>query len=359
MGKEIRIDWEKAFVGIMLGTAVGDAIGLPTEGISRRRIRRMHKGVLKHRLAFGRGMISDDTEHAFHVTQALVKNGDDMEAFAKSLGWKLRLWFLCLPPGLGMATLKSCVKLWLGFSPKKSGVFSAGNGPAMRSAMIGAYFHDDAKLMEKAVGISTRISHTDPKAETGALAVARLAAVAVENGAGKSPDIGQTAAMLKGLPLADNEWIERIGKLEKAFDEKLSVLQFADSLGLAKGVTGYIYDTVPVVIYAWLRHYGDYAATIKSVIECGGDTDTIGAIAGALAGAVTGQGGIPRKWIEGISDWPLSVRVLKEAAVRLAMKKCGAEVGPVGDFWFLTPLRNLFLLGVVLAHGFRRLLPPY
>lgn len=37
---------------------------------------------------------------------------------------------------MGLATFKSIIKLWLGFSPAKIGIFSAGNGPSIRSALI-------------------------------------------------------------------------------------------------------------------------------------------------------------------------------------------------------------------------------
>ena len=63
-----------------------------------------------------------------------------------------------------------------------------------------------------------------------------------------------------------------------------SVPEFAESLGLSKGVTGYIYHTVPVAIYAWLRHYGDFRATIEAALDCGGDTDTVGESPGRWRG---------------------------------------------------------------------------
>ncbi len=51
--------------GVLLGTAVGDAIELPREGLSRRRAERLFgPPPLTHRFIFGRGMGSDDTEHA-------------------------------------------------------------------------------------------------------------------------------------------------------------------------------------------------------------------------------------------------------------------------------------------------------
>ncbi len=60
------------FAGLLLGGAVGDALGLPAEGLSRRAIQRRWIGRWKMRLAFGYGMISDDTEHALMVATSLV-----------------------------------------------------------------------------------------------------------------------------------------------------------------------------------------------------------------------------------------------------------------------------------------------
>jgi ADP-ribosylglycohydrolase len=49
--------------GVLLGTVVGDTLGLPAEGMSRQRIQRRWRGEWRHRLFFSRGMMSDDTEH--------------------------------------------------------------------------------------------------------------------------------------------------------------------------------------------------------------------------------------------------------------------------------------------------------
>lgn len=62
----------RALIGCLLGTAIGDAIGLPFEGLSRGRVQRMVTGPLFHRFLFGRGFCSDDTEHTCMVAQALL-----------------------------------------------------------------------------------------------------------------------------------------------------------------------------------------------------------------------------------------------------------------------------------------------
>ncbi|MBN8249552.1 MAG: ADP-ribosylglycohydrolase family protein, partial [Verrucomicrobia bacterium] len=131
-------------VGLVIGGALGDALGLPSEGLSPRRQQRLLPGDVGHAFFLGRGMVSDDTEHAFMTAQALLAAQGDVDRFRRSLAWQLRWWFLGLPAGVGLATARSCLRLWLGVPPDRSGVHSAGNGPAMRSAILGAVFADNA-----------------------------------------------------------------------------------------------------------------------------------------------------------------------------------------------------------------------
>jgi ADP-ribosyl-[dinitrogen reductase] hydrolase len=205
--------WREAFAGVLLGTAVGDALGLPAEGLSRRRIEKRWRGCWRHRFLLGRG-------------------------------WS--------------ATTPSCHQL----------------------------------------------------------------ADAVASGK--------------------------------------SVQELADALGLQRGVTGYAYHTVPVALCAWLRHSGDFRAALTAALNCGGDTDTVGAIVGALLGATVGPKGIPSEWVQGICEWPRSVALLARVAERLAYQKVeGGAPRPVHYFWPAVLLRNVVFLLTVLVHGLRRLAPPY
>ncbi len=96
------------------------------------------------------------------------------------------------------------------------------------------------------------------------------------------------------------------------------------------------------------------------MLDCGGDTDTTGAIVGALAGIVVGEAGIPADWRAGVIDWPRSLSLLRTLAQRLAVAATtGQPLAPVRYFWPVIPIRNLLFLIIVLGHGFRRLLPPY
>ncbi len=346
--------------GILLGTAVGDALGLPAEGLSPARRQRLMPGPWRHRLLFGRGLLSDDTEHTLFVAQSLLRHPADADAFRRRLAWHLRWWFAGLPAGIGMATARACMKLWLGFPPSRSGVFSAGNGPAMRSAIIGGYFHDRPELLRRFVLASTQLTHIDPKATVGTEAVARVAAWAVEHDPASTPSADMIAPLLIELAHQDHPWCRWIEDLEAALATKTSVAEFACSLGLTKGVTGYIYHTVPVAVYAWFRHYGDFRATVEAALDCGGDTDTVGAIAGALAGATVGAAKIPEPWLQGIIDWPRSLQLLRTVTDRLGNQlRSGHPLGEVSYPWLAVLPRNLLFLLIVLFHGFRRLAPPY
>ena len=118
---------------------------------------------LGHRFFFGHGMLSDDTEQTCMVWQSLLAAPDDPREFARSLAWRLRWWLLGLPAGAGFGTLRALIKLWVGISPDRSGVWSAGNGPAMRVAIIGTCLPADTERLVRFVHASTRLTHTDPR----------------------------------------------------------------------------------------------------------------------------------------------------------------------------------------------------
>ncbi len=346
-----------SLIGCLLGTAVGDALGLPCEGLSKHRLRRLYPHLDKHHFFFGKGMVSDDTEHACMVAQSLIVSAGDVRIFQNQLAWRLRWWLLGLPAGIGFATLRAIVKLWAGFPSHNSGVFSAGNGPAMRSAIIGVYCGNNLAKLREFVRASTRLTHTDPKAEYGALAVAIASHLSSERSRGSPQDYYNILQAL--LDSEAREFLLLVKQACEAADT-LTTEEFAAQMGLSQGVSGYIYHTVPVAIHAWLRHQQDYAAAILEIIRCGGDTDTTAAIVGGIVGARVEKSGIPPAWLDNLWEYPRSVNWMEALAERLAEVgeseiKQSALPLPV----YLIGLRNICFLFIVLLHGFRRLLPPY
>ena len=126
-------------------------------------------------------------------------------------------------------------------------------------------------------------------------------------------------------------------------------IEYADSQGWSRGISGFVYHTAPMVVLASLRHRDDYRQAVTSLIDCGGDTDTTAAIAGGMVGARLGPAALPSEWLKAYSDWPLTLEV---------MARLAAGRGELPGY----PLRlgrNVVFGGAILGYGLRRLLPPY
>lgn len=334
-------------LGTLLGTAVGDALGLPYEGLSRRRVAAL--GEVRHRLLLGRGLCSDDTEHTLMLAAALRAKPGGVREFQRCFAWKLRWWLLGFPAGVGLGTARAIVRLWLGYPPHKAGVASAGNGGAMRSAVVGVFWADDETKRREFARAACRLTHTDPRAEESAVLVAEAAALASDR-ASTERVLSQLSALI-----VSGEMRSRFEALEAALASGSSVLEFAARIGCERGVSGFAPNSVAVALFAWLRHRGDFETALRSVVACGGDTDTVAAITGGIGGADVGEAGIPLAWIESIGDWPRSVMHIRKVAVAMT----DDSVSMPNAFWPFVLLRNFIFLAVVLIHGFRRLFPPY
>ena len=91
----------------LLGTAVGDALGLPFEGLSASEVLR-HGGRLDRFMLAGRtGFVSDDTEQSALVLQSVLAARGDVREATRRFRWALLGFFLRLPFGIGLATLRA------------------------------------------------------------------------------------------------------------------------------------------------------------------------------------------------------------------------------------------------------------
>ncbi|GAA5496979.1 hypothetical protein Rhal01_03167 [Rubritalea halochordaticola] len=339
-------------LGCLLGQAVGDSIGLPTEGMKRGRIAKLGWAEkLKHRFILGWGMVSDDTEHMVMVVRSLVDSGGDVSRFRSSLAARMRWWFICLPAGVGLATAKACMKNLLFM--RNTGVFSAGNGPCMRAGIIGVYAAEDKVLRGELVTVSTRLTHTDPKALYGSMAVAEFCAfVAREK---RAPELTEMIEIWNGF--GNDEWQALLDGLRESLQQAEDSAAYADRLGCERGVSGYVYHTIPVLFHAGFSHGWSYEDSITQIIALGGDTDTTAAILGACAGGLQGVEGIPQEWLYHLRDFPNGVSALEVCADSLVK---GVDQRSFMRKWvevIVMPLRNLLFVVVVLVHGFARLLP--
>ncbi len=340
---------EDDVTGMLLGTALGDALGLPFEGRSRRLTIGLLDADLRHRFVFGRGMVSDDTEHAALTIDAVLRSGGDAGRFRHELASSLRWWLSTMPPGVGLATLKSCARLCVGVDPSRSGSPSAGNGAAMRAPAIGVMFRDDAGRRQAFCEVSTEMTHSDRRARVASRAVADLSALVsgtrahptnrqvtdslVEDGDGKN---WRTAVSVLGASLARGE----------------ATTDFALALCGAAGVSGFVEHSIPVAIHAYARHPHDFEAMIVACIACGGDTDSVAAIAGAIFGATWGADALPRRLLEGIADWPCGVRGLRALGAACALDAPWPRASLLRRLVATRPvgLRNVAFLAIGVCH---------
>jgi ADP-ribosyl-[dinitrogen reductase] hydrolase len=178
---------EASLYGALVGCAVGDALGIAYENLSPRRVLRLFPDPTRYHLLPSVGLISDDAEQAMMTLRALACSGGAPERFLGVLATELRVWLATLPAGIGLSTARAGIRLWLGVSLQRSGVRSAGNAPALRGAILGVAFADNPQRRETLTRLATRITHTDPKAEAGALFCADLAALATQSAGAPLP----------------------------------------------------------------------------------------------------------------------------------------------------------------------------
>lgn len=322
--------------GLLLGTALGDALGLPMEGMKPHAITRRFGRIDRYFLVGFRGYVSDDTEQAALVAQSMALSlaqslapGAVIAAFRRAL----RGWFWRLPFGIGLSTLKACLRLSVGI--KNSGVRSAGNGATMRAPIVGLVIDDPTKRRALAEALA-RVTHTDPRAVEGAVFVTHLAA-----GASRATPTTNRRALV-ATARAD----VRDDTLAAALDHALT----ADLETLP--TTGFVLNTVALVARIFIDHGDDTLEAVRACIRLGGDTDTHAALVGALCGALHGEAGLPTHLIDRLAPGPFGPTHLCALADALAT---GGR--PPGFSAAYAMVRNLALYPVILAHGFRRMWP--
>ncbi|HEY1100419.1 MAG TPA: ADP-ribosylglycohydrolase family protein [Myxococcota bacterium] len=334
--------------GALLGCAIGDALGLPAEGMSSTAIARRFSSPVPRYFLVGRtGFVSDDTEQTALVAEALVVAGntaDNDDVVIRHFSRQLLGWFLRLPFGIGLATIRACFKIALGL--RTTGVRSAGNGAAMRAAIVGVVVGDPVRRRALSRRLA-RVTHTDDRAVDGACYVAEVAARL----AGRR-DVDVVAELRAAIDAVVAEPSLRTA-LERALDRAASDSSDVDAARVI-GTTGFVLHTVPLVAFMVARHHSDVVEGIGRTIAVGGDTDSHAAIVGAILGAMHGATVLPPALIADLHDGPFGPRHLR--ALAAALTTTGPATRPR---WSATAalLRNLALYPVVLAHGVRRLLP--
>lgn len=323
--------------GLLLGIAVGDAYGLPWEGMSRKTVARRFDGTSRYRMLGRVGFVSDDADQAALVLSALLRGRGDLDTTVRLFRRSMVGWFWRLPWGIGLSTLKAC--LLMSFGVRRSGRPSAGNGAAMRAAPLALAFPDDTRARHDFGDAIARTTHNDPRAVQGARFVADLSAsclhAAVED---------DRAELVRGAAAAvDDERV--LAAIEDGLGAALEPGRLADLES-----TGYVLHSLCTAVACFCLPAESPFESLVLCVRQGGDTDSIGAILGGWLGALHGTGAWPRELLQDLES-SAHVHMLGLAAALV-------ERGPVPRRSALFLLvRNLLLYPVVIAHGFRRLIP--
>lgn len=300
------------YAGALLGLAVGNALGGPVEGLTAAEIRQHHPDGLTEIAESETHTWDDDVAQAIALAESLLPGPLDPDAFLD----RLVRWFRESGRGIGRQTravlrlaergpggTEAARRVW-----EESGRTAAGNGAVMRCAPVGLRWRrEPGRLVEDAIA-SARVTHYDPRSAWTAVAVSGLVALATAEAA---PELEALADAFRESAAPE----EVVDALLEALTPELS------ELGIDEGYAiGYTVRTMTVAAWAFV-HGVDFESTLIGVVNAGGDTDTNGAVVGAILGARYGAGSIPDRWIERLPD-PAALRDLAER-LRKAAERSG------------------------------------
>lgn len=271
--------------GMLLGLAVGDALGAGVEGWSRERIL-AEVGEVTDYLPGSEinrtrpGQVTDDTDMAMALAESLLEAGGYDEATA--LKHYLE-WFRGDPIGIGNNTAHVLaaadrgedVRAAAAEYHRRSGGMSAGNGSLMRCAPLAIYFRDDPGAMADAAWRDSTLTHHDEIAAHACVAFTRLLRAAL---------LGEDAP----TPLTASAEVAAA-----------AVPDVAEATRRAQGQFAFVLAALQVAVTA-ARHFGTFVDGLTWAVNLGGDTDTNGAVAGALLGAAHGVRAIPGRWLDAL-----------------------------------------------------------
>jgi ADP-ribosyl-[dinitrogen reductase] hydrolase len=344
--------------GLLIGAAVGDALGFPREGLKRRAALKMFgRPPLKFRLVPGFGIYSDDTQLLLITAQSMIQSLSELKFFRQVFMGRLAWYSVSLPVGLGRATLFAGLKRWLRYFRVSTGCKSAGNGPAVRAIFMALALHGTEHRLNRWVEEGTRLTHDDALAVECCQVLAKLS---------------ETAAVSRGKPLAKMEVLDALVAMSKieGLRQKLMDLKpflergrspraVARHFGWQKGISGYILPTTITSCYCFLRYPDDFRRAIESSIMLGGDTDSVAAIVGGLVGGRIGFSKLPTELVNKINDMPHDRQWIADMADRLSHWPHGADdlhtAPALPSEPLLQVVRNLMLIPVLLLHLLLRL----
>lgn len=331
-------------MGALTGAAIGDAMGMPTQIMSRAAIAQAYGNVVAfidptpdHPVSRGlaAGTVTDDTEQMMLLGELLADGGTfDQRRWVETLvGWEDEIIARGSHDLLGPSTKRAIAAVRAGVDPAEAGRTGDTNGAAMRIAPVGILMPPQPldRLVDK-VAETCLATHNTGLAIASAAAVAAAVSSAID-GAGwrEAAEMAVAAARtgerrgnwVAGASIAARiEWALNIA--QDTPDERRALALVADLLGTSVAAQ----ESVPAAFAVLAIADGEPWRAAVLAANLGGDTDTIGAIAGAIAGAVRGYGALPADKVRALRGFDRDEA--RALADRLLLLRDRAIVAPAG-----------------------------
>jgi ADP-ribosylglycohydrolase len=305
----------KRAYGCLIGSAIGDAMGMPASFMSPEKIKRVYgriSGFLppdKEQIQHGslaEGKITDDTEESLIISDVLIEAGCFNQALfiEKMKRWAIDADMLNSTI-IGPSTRRFLEAIINDQDPCETGKIGDTNGGAMRVAPIGIFYHGDVPRAIEAAIESGLISHGSKPglASTAAIAAAIAAAVTGERTAEEvlaAALEGAEAGEKAGFDIPAPSVAARIHLAKEIVDAHRG--ESADELGyrlyrvIGAGMKSY--ESIPLSLGIFYAASGRFEDGLLAAINTGDDADTNGAIVGALCGAFSGVDAVRPEWIQ-------------------------------------------------------------
>lgn len=309
-----RVDHSR-IAGAIAGVAIGDAMGMPSEFMTRKEIRDVygriegfkapHSGHIH--AGMGAGRITDDTEQTLAIIEALdrhrtitpeVAAGAYLRWAEQSNAYESSV--------LGPSSRRALERLKAGEDPHDTGSSGSTVGAAMRVAPIGIVNSPDLESAAEECYMSCLPTHGVNIAIAGACAVccgvaAALMAKSLE-GIVDGAIYGARYGERLGIQWAGTLVSSRTELALRIVAESSSVAEAEDRLYTTCGVGMDPTELVPTAIGLCLLHDCDPKRSIVAAANMGGDTDTLASMAGAISGAYRGIAAFPEEWIDIVEE---------------------------------------------------------
>ncbi|MEE6283225.1 ADP-ribosylglycohydrolase family protein [Georgenia sunbinii] len=300
-------------LGALTGLALGDALGMPTQSMSREQIAAELGAVTElvdapaHQpIAPGMpaGSVTDDTEQALLVADLLLDGGGTVapRAFADALmAWEQTMRAKGSLDLLGPSTSAAISAIAAGGDPTTAGTTGTTNGAAMRVTPVAiAYPSADADALLGAVHDLSFVTHNTGLGLSSAAAVAGAVSAAIDGA-----DL--TSALDYALDLSTRaqrlgHWIAGASVPERArwalrTATRMTTAELADYLSDVVGTSVQSQESVVAALVIVQHFHAEPFDALCFAASLGGDTDTIAAMAGAILGALHGDVAFPARQV--------------------------------------------------------------